>query len=86
MYLDEVYHAWHWESDAESMEAFQRFFRHARFKKGSKTTVQNSYQPTPGEVQLTQASGLRAKGRAECILLERRGAKALAGFFGYGAG
>lgn len=61
MYLDDVYQAWHWESDAESIEVFRRFFRHARFKKGSSTTVQNSYQPTPGEVQLTQASADYAK-------------------------
>ena len=56
MYLDDVYQAWHWESDAESTDAFRGFFRHARFKKGSSTTVQNSYQPTKGEIELTQAS------------------------------
>ena len=61
MYLDDVYQAWHWESDAGSMEAFRRFFRHARFKKGSSTTVQNSYQPTKGEIELTQASADYAK-------------------------
>ena len=54
MYLYDVYQAW--RRDEEGWEAARRFFRHARFKKGSKTTVQNSYQPTPGEVQLTQAS------------------------------
>ncbi len=61
MYLDDVYQAWHWESDAGSMDAFRRFFRHARFKKGSSTTVQNSYQPTKGEIELTQASADYAK-------------------------
>lgn len=61
MYLDDVYQAWHWESDAESTDAFRGFFRHARFKKGSSTTVQNSYQPTKGEIELTQASADYAK-------------------------
>ena len=61
MYLDDVYQAWHWESDVGSMEAFRRFFRHARFKKGSTTTVQNSYQPTKGEIELAQASADYAK-------------------------
>ena len=61
MYLDDVYQAWHWESDAGSMDAFRRFFRHARFKKGSTTTVQNSYQPTKGEIELAQASADYAK-------------------------
>lgn len=61
MYLDDVYQAWHWENDAGSMDAFRRFFRHARFKKGSTTTVQNSYQPTKGEIELAQASADYAK-------------------------
>ena len=31
-------------------------FRHVRYKGGSSTTVNQSYTPTPGEVELTQAS------------------------------
>ena len=59
MYLDDVY--WGWHKDGESLDTFRKFFRHARFKKGSTTTVQNSYQPTAGEVQLAQASADYAK-------------------------
>ena len=59
MYLYDVYQAW--RKDEEGWEAARRFFRHARFKKGSSTTVQNSYQPTKGEIELTQASADYAK-------------------------
>ena len=61
MYLDDVYWAWQKEGDAEGLALYRRFFRHARFKKGSTTTVQNSYQPTKGEVELAQASADYAK-------------------------
>ena len=65
-YLDGIY--WQWQQrtgvlDEREREAFKQYFRHARFKGGhtTTTTVQNSYQPTPGEIQLSQASADYAK-------------------------
>lgn len=47
------------ESDAYVVRRYGRLIRQK--KGGSSTTVQNSYTPTPGEVQLTQASADYAK-------------------------
>ena len=47
------------ESDAYVVRRYGRLIRYK--KGGSSTTVQNSYTPTPGEVQLTQASADYAK-------------------------
>lgn len=46
-----------WCGQEEKNAFIERHYgRMVRYKGGSSTTVQNSYTPTPGEVQLTQAS------------------------------
>ena len=47
--------------EEKNADVEQRFGRVVRYKGGSSTTVNNSYTPTPGEVQLSQASADYAK-------------------------
>lgn len=47
--------------EEKNADVEQRFGRMVRYKGGSSTTVNNSYTPTPGEVQLSQASADYAK-------------------------
>lgn len=52
-----------WGQEERNAYVEQRYGRMVRYKKGSRstTTVQNTYQPTKGEVELTQASADYAK-------------------------